>query len=92
MPELYADITIQASSEKVWDILMDFEKYPDWNPFMRSIRGSAEIGTKLEVVLKLEGRKSATFKPKVLANQPNEEFRWLGKLWIPGLRGHEPSP
>ena len=85
MPELYADITIQSSPETVWDILMDFEKYPDWNPFIRSIRGPAGIGTKLEVVLKLEGRKPATFKPKVLANQPHEEFRWLGKLLLPGI-------
>lgn len=85
MSELYADIMIQASPETVWDILMDFEKYPDWNPFVRSIRGPAGIGTKLEVVLKLEGRKPATFKPKVLANQPHEEFRWLGKLLLPGI-------
>jgi hypothetical protein len=85
MPELYAEIPILAPAEKVWGILMDFEKYPEWNPFIQSIQGTGEIGSNLKVVLKLEGRKPATFKPKVLANQPPEEFRWLGKLLIPGI-------
>ena len=85
MSELYANIEIDASAKKVWDILMDFDRYPEWNPFIKSIRGSAEIGSKLEVVMQPEGRKPTTFKPKVLANQPYEEFRWLGKLLIPGV-------
>jgi hypothetical protein len=85
MSELYADIEIDASAKKVWDILMDFNRYPEWNPFIKKIRGSSEIGSKLEVVMQPEGRKPTTFKPKVLANQPYEEFRWLGKLLIQGI-------
>jgi hypothetical protein len=85
MLELYAEIQIDASVERVWDVLMDFERYPEWNPFIQSISGSGEIGSKLKVKLKLEGRKPAAFKPKVLAKQPHEEFRWLGKLLLPGI-------
>lgn len=85
MSELYAEIEIHASADKVWGVLMDFNKYPEWNPFIKSIRGSAEIGSRLQVVMQPEGRKPTTFRPKVLANQPHEEFRWLGKLLIPGI-------
>lgn len=85
MQELYAEIQINAPVERVWGMLMDFKRYPEWNPFIQSISGSGEVGSKLKVVLKLEGRKATTFKPRVLANQPHEEFRWLGKLLLPGI-------
>jgi hypothetical protein len=26
-----------------------------------------------------------TFRPTVVAYEPNRELRWLGRLWIPGL-------
>lgn len=28
-------ITIDASIDAVWDVLLDWEKYAEWNPFVR---------------------------------------------------------
>jgi hypothetical protein len=36
---LESEIVIQAAAERIWDILMDFESYPEWNPFIRNIAG-----------------------------------------------------
>ncbi|MBI4544746.1 MAG: SRPBCC family protein [Gemmatimonadetes bacterium] len=44
MKELYAEIDIEASAERVWQVLTDFAAYPEWNPFMRSISGTLEQG------------------------------------------------
>lgn len=85
MKELKTDITIHASAEKVWDILMDFEKYPEWNPFVQSIEGIPSEGETIHVRMQLEGGTAMTFKPKVLKVQPKKEFRWLGHLYISGL-------
>jgi hypothetical protein len=31
-----ASVTIKAPPEIIWEILLDFSKYPEWNPFVRS--------------------------------------------------------
>ena len=83
--ELHTEIEIDASAEKVWHILIEFEKFPQWNPFIRRISGELKVGARLEVHMQLPGGRSMTFKPKVLKVEPNREFRWMGKLLVPGL-------
>ena len=77
---IQTQIVIQAPKEKVWQVLMDFEKYPDWNPFILSITGEAKTGCKIAV--KFE---EMTFKPKVKIVEENSTFEWLGHLLIPGI-------
>lgn len=83
--EIKTQITINASPEKVWNILMDFESYPAWNPFITSIKGKALVGKKIKAQLNPPGAKGMSFTPKILALNTNKEFRWLGHLLIPGL-------
>jgi hypothetical protein len=85
MRELQASIEISTSAERVWQILTDFAAYPDWNPFIRRISGSPEPGARLEVRLEPPGARAMTFRPRVIAAQPNRELRWLGQLFVPGL-------
>ena len=49
MKELYSEIEIAASAERVWRLLTDFASYPRWNPFIRSIGGRPIPGERLEV-------------------------------------------
>ena len=83
--EIKTEILINAQPEKIWNILMDFEKYPDWNPFIKLIKGIPQIGAKLSVRLEPPDAMGMTLKPKVLAAKDKKEFRWLGHLFIPGL-------
>ncbi|MFW9914108.1 MAG: SRPBCC family protein [Candidatus Thorarchaeota archaeon] len=83
--ELRTEIVINASAEKVWSQLMDFESYPDWNPFVKAINGDQEEGAKLEVDLQPNGGRGMTIKPRVTEIQPNERFAWKGKLFVPRL-------
>ena len=76
---------IQASPARVWDILMDFPKYPEWNPFIRRIEGVAKPGHQIEVLLQPPGGKPMTFRPLVLVVDEQKEFRWKGKLLFKGL-------
>ncbi|MFF4894327.1 SRPBCC family protein [Micromonospora chersina] len=84
-------IDIAASPQAVWEVLTDFAAYPEWNPFMRHIEGTAEVGTKLVVHLSPPGGRGMTFKPTVLAADPGRELRWLGKLGVGGLFDGEHS-
>ncbi|GAA5038754.1 hypothetical protein GCM10011506_36990 [Marivirga lumbricoides] len=83
--QIETSIRIKASSETVWDILTDFEKYPQWNPFIKSVKGEVKEGNNIEVRIEPPGAKGMTFKPKVLAFKPQKEFKWLGNLWVKGL-------
>ncbi len=85
MKELKTAIAIDAAPSVVWQILMDFPAYPDWNPFIRSIQGQALPGAQLVARLQPPGGQAMTFKPTVLVADPEREFRWRGKLIVPGL-------
>lgn len=85
MKSIHTEIEINASPEKVWSILMDFEKYPEWNPFVKSISGEAKVGGNLKVVLQQPDSKPMTFKPTCLSADVNTEFRWQGHLLVKGL-------
>lgn len=79
-------IQIPAPAATIWNILMDFEQYPEWNSFIRSISGKAITGETLSVSIQPNPeKKPMAFRPKVLACKPNNEFRWKGKLLFKGL-------
>ncbi|MCP4123610.1 MAG: SRPBCC domain-containing protein [Bacteroidetes bacterium] len=84
MKHLETIIEINAPIEKVWEILMDFNRYPEWNPFIQ-VAGKAVVGSHLVNTMTVEGMKPQVFKPKVLVVDEAREFRWLGKLFLKGL-------
>jgi hypothetical protein len=85
MRRIETQIEINASAERVWSVLMDFPAYARWNPFVRSIEGTPVVGESLSVFIQPSGSGGMKFHPKVLAIEPQREFRWKGKLLIPGL-------
>ncbi|MBP2030861.1 hypothetical protein J2755_001809 [Methanohalophilus levihalophilus] len=85
MREITTEIKIKASPEKVWEMLTDFSKFPEWNPFILEAQGEIEEGSKLLVRLARPNNKSMVFKPSVLKVEKGKEFRWLGHLFLPGF-------
>ncbi len=85
MKTIETEIRIDTDISYVWNVLMDFDNYPKWNPFIRSIHGEQKTGNRLMVDIKPPGGKEMSFKPEILILNPNREFRWKGKLFIHGL-------
>jgi len=85
MKELLTEIEIEAIPERVWDILTDIARYPEWNPFIRRVDGTLRPGARIEVRIEPPGGRAMTFRPVVLTVEPGRELRWLGHLLIPGL-------
>ncbi len=80
MKELVSEIEIEAPAAKVWQILTDFRKYSEWNPFITQINGELKKGAKLEVHLQPPNeKKEMVFNPTILNIEENKELRWLGK-------------
>ena len=78
-------IEIEASAECVWEVLTEFEGYPEWNPFVVSVVGELTPGARLTVRLQPPGGRAMTFRPTVLRAEPGRELRWLGRLGVRGL-------
>jgi hypothetical protein len=85
MKELRSEIEIDASAERVWQLLTDFAHFPQWNPFIRRASGNVKLGERLDVYMQPSGANGMTFRPTVLKAEPNRELRWIGHLLIPGL-------
>ena len=47
-------VVIDASPEDVWRVLLDFDKYPEWNPFHRRVRVVDQPGGKVAVHLTVD--------------------------------------
>ena len=56
MKELRSEIEIQASAERVWQLLTDFPSFPQWNPFIRKANGTIRVEERLEVGFSLPGQ------------------------------------
>jgi hypothetical protein len=83
--EIKTEILIKAKPEKVWAILIDFQNYPSWNPFIKSINGEAILGKKITARIEPPGAKGMTFKPKILSLVINKELSWIGHFLFSGL-------
>jgi hypothetical protein len=82
---LHTEIEIQATPDHVWETLTDFAAYPDWNPFIAQADGQLVPDSRLELRMRLPGRRPTTLRPKVLEAAPARRVRWLGHLLVPGL-------
>jgi hypothetical protein len=85
MHEIQTRIEIDATPARVWGVLVDFPSHPEWNPFIRSIAGTAREGETLVVTVQPQGGKPMTFKPTVLIAEPDRQLRWRGRFLVPGL-------
>ncbi|USA46217.1 SRPBCC domain-containing protein [Acinetobacter sp. C26M] len=78
--EINTEILIHASAKEIWNVLMDFDRYPEWNPFIIRIEGHKELGGELKIVLQSAGESTMNFVPLVVENKQAEKFAWHGTL------------
>ncbi|HVW25307.1 MAG TPA: SRPBCC domain-containing protein [Polyangiaceae bacterium] len=83
--ELRTEIEISASPSRVWETLVDFPRYAEWNPFIPEISGDLRVGAELRVVVAPPGGNEVKVQPTLLVVEPVRELRWRGKLLFKGL-------
>ena len=80
MKEVSTEVEIDASAERVWQVLTDFPSFPEWNPLILGFEGGP--GAAARVAVQLKGIK---IRLKLLKVEPNRELRWVGHLLTPGI-------
>ena len=78
MKQLRTDVEINSNPKQVWDILINFNEYQKWNPFIRKIVGEAKVGSKILINIKTQGGKNRKYEPTVTKVQEGRELRWFG--------------
>jgi len=89
VPPVYtisSEITLPANVEKSWEVLTEFDQYPDWNPYLLRVDGKLAPGEAVSFTL-VDGNFSEPLDlgAEVAEVRPNEIFYWIGTLGIRGL-------
>jgi hypothetical protein len=69
---------------QVYDVLVEFKSYSQWNPLFVSAAGEPTVGSYLTVVIKPPGGMQMTLRPKVLVAERGKELKWLMPGFLDG--------
>jgi hypothetical protein len=87
---------VAASAETVWGILVDFDRWSEWNPSVPSISGDTRVGSTLAMTLAMPRRPPATVKAEIRELDPERRFSWHGNIggdrFFSGTREFEIDP
>jgi hypothetical protein len=85
MHEIVTEVVLEASAERVWQVVTNLDAYSGWNPVLRRVRGRLAIGQRLTVVrIGAHGREIVE-RPTVVRYRPVRELRWRTRLALPWL-------
>jgi hypothetical protein len=75
-----SQIDIDAPVDFVWSILRDFDSYPEWNPFTVSVETTLEVGSSVDMQVKLRPPKAMHQVEYVSAFVDGERVCWGGNV------------
>lgn len=74
---------IDAPPEVVWEVLLEFDNYPEWNPLSRAIDGVSADGDHLEPTIGSSDSGGALFEPTIVAVEEHRRLAWVDRLLVP---------
>ena len=83
--EFAASTTISAHPDKVWEVLTDTERYPEWDPYCEKIEGQVALGNKIKAFSRLAPGRG--FKVKVVELDSARRMTWRGGAPLGLFRG-----
>lgn len=75
-------IEIEAPATRIWEILVDLDRYNEWNPFITDAKGRIAPGATFEVRPRTDSGKRHVFVPQVTYYQEHREFTWTGEFYF----------
>jgi hypothetical protein len=85
MKEIRSEIEVSAPADRVWNVLAQFQRYGEWNPFIYRISGEPRAGERISINLRTPSGKERSYQPVVTRFEPPRELRWVGKsLFLEG--------
>lgn len=89
-------VEIDAPAAVVWQVLTDFPRYREWNPFCRSAESTLEPGAPIDMRVQLLGPKEKAQREYIRSVEPGTGFSYTMKPMPLGalhsLRSHTLTP
>ncbi len=85
MKHMDSEIIINATPEEVWTVLVDLDRYQEWNPYLVKVVGTATEGSRLTVTFSPPGSRGATLKATVTESRSGEVLEWWGHVGFRGI-------
>jgi hypothetical protein len=63
-------------------VLVDFDAFPTWNPFITSAEGTVQVGGRLTLRMQPVGGAAVTLRPTVVDVVDGQRLRWQGRLGV----------
>lgn len=80
--QLRTEIEIAAAPERVWQALVDFASYPEWNPYVKAVEGKLGVGERLALTLTPADGSERRQVVTVVKLEPGSTLRWTSKLLL----------
>jgi hypothetical protein len=76
-----ASVTIDAAPATVWDVLVDIDRYPQWNEYAISAVGDLRVGGEVEINVPRQGEKRGPVNNRVTEIVVNQRLCWRSLSW-----------
>ncbi len=74
---------VDAPPEAVWEVLLEFDSYPEWNPLARAIDGVSAGGDRLGTGIESLDVRRASLEPTIVAVEKNRRLARMERLVVP---------
>jgi hypothetical protein len=71
-------IDIDACAADIWQVLVDFDAYPDWNPMLGKVKTRLEEGAQVRLEVLRDQGKPLTLTANITSLIDSEEVFWRG--------------
>ena len=82
------EMVVTAPRAHVWQLLSDFERYGEWNPFITDASGEARKGAAVDLSLQLGDEPNGTHCDVLDVKEPRK-LRWRCRMYAPGVLDRE---
>lgn len=76
--QIRTEIEIDAAPSAVWNCLVDFERYGQWNPMLEIQRIDHRPGGQVHFAVKLGKERKASFQARISSDEAPRRFAWRG--------------
>ena len=82
-------VEIDAPAAFVWDVLVDYPRYPEWNPYTVAVSTTLELGDPIDLTLPAPDGSDSTFVNRefIRVVDPPRHLRYDTGEEIPGVFG-----
>jgi len=74
--ELHSELEIEAPVSRVWQVICDLPRYPEWNPFVVAARSTLEVGAPILMWVRVTPFASQPQRERIVECVPERRLCW----------------